>query len=152
MLVSLSTDRDQHEMPFPHRNFRSNLVQSTPNNSNLKAIRKTVRVIESSSYRELRTNVTHKKIIDILKREGKTWLNLYDPELHRQIFCNVKSENTRLPENKFKVLDYSTNFFFTYHNLANVVWVIKGKIVSKMTWLEMKIELSRVGVTAAKLQ
>ena len=75
--------------------------------------------------------MSHKKIIGILKREGKTWLNLYDPELHRQFFCNVKKEeHYRLPQNKFKVLDYSTNFFlFTYHTLANVVRVVKGKIV-----------------------
>ena len=81
-----------------------------------------------------------KSVLTLKKKDGKAWWNLKDPELQRHIFVMWKRKNTRLLQNKFKVSDYSTTvIIFTYHNLTNVVRVIEGIIVWKMTWREIKI-------------
>ena len=71
--------------------------------------------------------MTH-KIFDTLKKETEldeilTTLNCTDT-----FYVMWKRENTRLFQNKFKGLDYST-IFLPYHILTNAVRVIADKIV-----------------------
>ena len=54
-----------------------------------------------------------------------------EPELNWHALCNVteRKQFTRLIQNKFNGLGYRTLFVLTCHVLADLVRVIKGKIV-----------------------
>ena len=76
--------------------------------------------------------------------DNGTILFVISYKLNWHVLCNVKEMKkfSRLLQNKFDVLDYSTLLVFTCHVLTDMVRVIEVKIILKMTWRETKITSS----------
>ena len=74
-----------------------------------------------------------KRFIDILEKElrSNTLWKSAEPELKWHVLCNGKERKrfTRVLQNKFNVLDYSSLFVLACHVFADMVRVIEGKII-----------------------